>query len=95
MRSYGEVSNCWWLNSNLETGKTIIKATEAGKATLTVKFKKEFSQIPKVVVTYAEAKAYNYGQELCVYDVTTSDFAVETFINPVGASLVINWIAAI
>lgn len=82
------------LNSNRTDASTaIFGVTTEEKKTINITFKTPFPKAPKVVASYSEPNAYDYGKEICIYNISTTGFTAETFISPSGASLTFNWIA--
>ena len=82
------------LNSNrTDAGTAIFGVTTEEKKTINITFKTPFPRAPKVVASYSEPNAYDYGKEICIYNISTTGFTAETFISPSGASLAFNWIA--
>ena len=81
-------------NSNrADAGTAVFSASIEEKKTINITFKVPFSKTPKVVASYSEPNAYDYGKEICIYNISTTGFTAETFISPSGASLKFNWIA--
>ena len=76
-----------------DAGTATFGASTEEKRIEKITFKRPFHEIPKVVATYAENNAYNYGREICVYNISTTGFTAETFISLSGATLAFNWVA--